>query len=113
MKTQYGFLAALAMLATAFTTGCGQTASAKHAQDDLMEAAKQAQNGNTKGARDLCDRAIQLDPNAVSTFVDVSKDPQAEPQISIAAVFASVYDDPSLVYYMSQATQKFPKESAP
>lgn len=113
MKTQFGILAALAVLATAFTTGCGQTASEKRVQDDLQEANKQAQNGNTKAARDLCDRAIRLDPNAVGTFVYTPKDSQTERQTTIADIFAGVYDDPSLVFYMSQATQKFPKEPTP
>ncbi len=95
-------------------TGCGSKAmTSEKVQDTLSEALRHAQvDPDDKQARQWADRAIAIAPNDPATYLgDAYPSPSLiGPGLSIAAVFASVGDDPALADYMQQAVQKFPDD---
>ena len=107
------FLLALPLLFS--VAGCGtQAQNALKVQEDLDESLRHAQvdSADTQ-ARQWADRAIAVAPSDPATYLGaITPDPNDPlPQLSIAAVFAAVGDNPALADYMTQAVQKFPSDA--
>ncbi|MGO8670574.1 MAG: tetratricopeptide repeat protein [Capsulimonadaceae bacterium] len=96
-----------AMIAALLTAGCSVSdmVAKQSVQDDLTEAQRQAEDGNTTGARQWVDRAVEVDPSADTYLAPEDSDPDT---VSIVSVFSSVGDDVTLEYYLKQAVARFP-----
>lgn len=93
-------------------TGCGtKMQNTLKVQDTLSEALRHAQvDPDDKQAREWTDRAVAVAPNDPTTYLGDPNPNAPGPVLSIAAVFASVGDDPALADYMQQAAGKFPDD---
>lgn len=105
-----GGLAMLLLLGA--LTGCGTKAqNALKVQQTLAEAFRHAQTDpDDTQARQWVDRAIAIAPSDPATYFGSTNPNDPTPNISVAAVFQAVGDDPALADYMTQATQKFPSD---
>jgi len=115
MKTSTLTFIAAAGAVLAMSAGCSlpDMQQAK-AANDLAEAYKQAQNGNIQESHNWCDKAIAIDPKNVKVYV--GKDSHIDDNdeiLNIALIYSDIADDPSLITYMQQATQKFPNQALP
>lgn len=90
--------------------GCGsKSINALKVNDTLVEAYHHAQTEpNDKAARKFVDSAIALAPTDPATYFGDAGG--AAPQLGIAQVFQAVGDDPALMDYMTQATQRLPND---
>ena len=82
-------------------------------QANLKQALYYAQLNQTPQARQWADRAIAVDPSALSTYVPTAADDSDDDALSIAAVFAASGDDPTLVTYIQQAAKQHPDAFQP
>ena len=102
--------------------GCGSTQEIQQGKIDstLAEAQRQALLGRTREARQWADRAIAIDPGALSTYVSkplaatlfVVPD-QSDVHLSIADIFGAAGDDRTVNDYMAQAARRFPRSDWP
>ena len=107
-------LLALSVLSLALLPGCGSEIQTDKVQKNLTEAQYYAQLNQTTQARQWADRAIAVNPNALSTYVATTSDASGGDQsLTIAQVFEGAGDDPTLVSYMQQAAQKHPDAYQP
>ena len=106
------FLLTLPLLLSA--AGCGtQAQNAFKVQEDLDESLRHAQVDPTDAvARRLADSAIAIAPRDSTTYLGPRTPSPNDPlpQLSIAAVFTLVGDNPALADYMTQAVRKFPTD---
>ena len=103
----------LSLLGLLLLPGCGsQVQNTFKIQADLRQAQYYAQLSRTAPARLWADRAIAVDPNALSTYLSTSTD-NADGSLSVAEVFDASGDEPTLRDYMKQAAAKFPDDYRP
>ena len=100
-------------------TGCSEGITNQlKVQNDLSEAVREAEIGNTKEARNWADKAIAVDPKALRTYVRIGADQEKDDfmnlgDVSIADVFLATVDDQTAADYMHQAIEKFPTAYEP
>ena len=94
--------------------GCGsQVQNTFKVQAKLKQAEYYAQLNQTAQARLWADRAVAVDPNALSTYISTAPEDLAYGSLSIADIFEAAGDQPTLRDYMKQAAAKFPGDYRP
>lgn len=110
------------LLAALILTGCGSQEEIQQAKIDntLAEARQQAMIGHTREAKQWADRAIAIDPGALTTYVSkpfvvtiFSPTPPDVVRDSVADIFGAAGDDQTVSEYMAQAARKFPQSDWP
>ena len=105
-------LSVLGLFVLGLLPGCSsQVSNALKVHDNLEQAAYYAQLDQAPQARQWADRAVAVDPNALSTYLPTGGADEGD--LSIAGVFSATGDDPTLRDYMKQAAARFPDDHRP
>ena len=104
----------LSLLGLLLLSGCGsQMQNTFKVQANLKQAEYYAQLNQTPQARQWADRAVAVDPNALSTYLSTAAGDPDENVTSIADIFEASGDEATLRDYMKQAASKFPDDYRP